>query len=132
MKIFPTILLFCGLLQVSTVTVQGQTAGKIKAQKKIPDSVSLDFIRAEDGYLYFHAKLQSSKKEKTTLFVRDHLGELVYEDKLAGFSLDKIYKIPSGYTEDLVFEWVNPQRMLLKKFKVLRTETSFVTVTKLN
>lgn len=118
----------CFFTGTSSVLAQGKNI------KKSIDSlqVSVDYIRSENGRLYFKAQLSSNKKEKTTLFVRDQGGELVYQDKLNGSQIQKIYQIASDCSPELVFEWVRPQRILLKKFKVSREETSYVSVTHLN
>ncbi len=117
------ILFLIGFLFACLLSVNGQTD---------TSAASIEFLKAEGGYLFFKARLNAAKKEKTTLFVRDQEGELVHEDKMVGSSFEKVYKIPSSCADELVFEWVKPQRILLKKFKVIRNEISYVTVTRLH
>ncbi|WP_290799331.1 hypothetical protein [Flavihumibacter sp. UBA7668] len=109
-----------------------QAQGRKNVQPKDTLIASIEFLKAEDGQLHFRAQYFSSKKEKTTLYVRDQDGELVFEDKLTGIQAQKIYAIPSACSRELVFEWVKPQRILIKKFKVFRSETSYVTVSRMN
>lgn len=117
------ILFLMGFFFACLLSVNGQTN---------TSEASIEFLKAEDGYLFFKARLNTPKKEKTTLFVRDQEGELVHEDKMVGSSFEKVYKIPSSCADELVFEWVKPQRILLKKFKVIRNEISYVTVTRMH
>lgn len=117
------ILLLVGFLLAGLLSASGQTDTTL---------ASVEFIKAESGFLYFKARMSAEKKLRTTLFVRDQEGELVHEDKMTGSSFEKIYKIPSSCADELVFEWVKPQRILLKKFRVIRSEVSYVTVTRLH
>jgi hypothetical protein len=117
------ILFLIGFFFACLLSVNGQTD---------TSAASIEFLKAEGGYLFFKARLNAAKKEKTTLFVRDQEGELVHEDKMVGSSFEKVYKIPSSCADELVFEWVKPQRILLKKFKVIRNEISYVTVTRMH
>lgn len=118
---------------LSCISPHGSHAQEKKSMRN-KDSViaAIDYLYSEDGKLHFKAHYSSTKKEKTTLYVRDKEGELVYQDRLTGMQAQKIYIIPSDCSSELVFEWVKPQRILLKKFIVSRAETTEITVQKLN
>lgn len=126
------LILLTGFYVICLLPASSQAQRRKNVQPKDTLIASVEFLKAEDGKLHFRAHYSSPKKEKTTLYVRDQDGELVFEDKLTGMQAQKIYAIPSDCSRELVFEWVKPQRILLKKFKVFRSETSYVTVSRLN
>jgi hypothetical protein len=126
------LILLTGILINCHLPTSSQAQGRKNARLRDTLIASIEFLKAEDGQLHFKAEFSSSKKERTILYIRDQEGELVFEDKLTGMQAQKIYAIPSDCSRELVFEWVKPQRILLKKFNVLRSETSYVTVSRLN
>lgn len=92
---------------------------------------AIDYLHSADGMLSFKAALTTSKKVRTTLFIRDGDGDVILADRLVGKNLQRIYQIPSDAAGELVFEWIRPRRILRKKFRVERSERVEISVTRL-
>lgn len=123
---------------VALLVLQGTTAYTTPVQMenysrsgKDSSHAAIEYLGQVKDELLFRATYTNKGRNKSTLFVRDQEGELVFEDQHKKAHIRKVYRIPVRAASVLTFEWVEPRTILLSRFRVEAIAREEVIVVKL-